>query len=218
MNLDLQAFKKNSESLKMSRQGGKFSAIYQELDKGFDEIMAVKEKGATQVQLLDLLKKSGMPTIEKHNLNGWWNSAPTKARREDYEKGKELAKKQQAKREADARAQEDNVLKGKERAKKVPIAVATHLVKEKTEKKPAVVGADLGTRMTWAEFTAHCKTTFDADLTEIREAMVGRGMIGTDSTIFVRSNPYFPDVEDWSKRIVWKDMIVLSDLSNLLFS
>jgi|GEM_PF-3940151 len=97
MNLDLGKLETLAEDADLSRCTGKYSAVYEELDKAWEvlaDLLLVKK--ATQKTVVKLLQEAGMKELKLHNFNGWWSRSATKVKREQYIKAlteKEARKK-----------------------------------------------------------------------------------------------------------------------------
>lgn len=73
MKLDLEKFAELSKTANLSRGTGKYSHIYNELDKAWNVIAdLILIKKATQKTVIKLLQDAGMKELKAHNFSGWW--------------------------------------------------------------------------------------------------------------------------------------------------
>jgi hypothetical protein len=101
MKLDLDKFTDLADEVEEGEaRGGKYSAIYAELDKAYETIAElIIGKKITHKRVIELLKQSGMTELKEHNFSGWWTRKQTKAKREKTEQqyAEAKAKKEQQK-------------------------------------------------------------------------------------------------------------------------
>lgn len=85
MTLDLEKFTKLSKTADLNRCTGKYSHIYNELDKAWDVIIdLLLIKKATQKTVIKLLIDAGMKELKPHNFSGWWLNAASKSKRKIF--------------------------------------------------------------------------------------------------------------------------------------
>lgn len=212
MKLDLDALTKSADNFEStSTRGGKYSAIYNELDTAFDIIYKLRfTQKAVWKEILKLLQLHGMGELKEHNLTGWWNSKRTKAKVE-----KRLAEE---KRQAEV----------KERTKAKPLGID---IAKKPEPAPAVEpppqvepevesnsALELGIPLEWKTFVSMMKDDHEISVGEVREALENLGMIYSEgrTTYFTRSNPYFSGVTDWQEPINFAKLSVGSKLVDVV--
>lgn len=85
MELNLDKLSELAESADLSRSTGKYSEIYEQLDRAWDTLAdLLLVKNATQKNVVAILQEAGLKELKIHNFNGWWSRSSTKKKREKF--------------------------------------------------------------------------------------------------------------------------------------